>query len=85
MIVRLSDRENLTRPHRRHLYQLLANEYEVAHWKVSVGYGMLQLAVGLSVLLLRHVGPIMVLSLLAGYFGAFVILTYTVRRKLVET
>jgi len=27
----------LTKPYRRHLYQLLANEMKVAHWKVSMG------------------------------------------------
>jgi len=29
-------------PHRKHLYQLLANEMGIEHWKVSVGYGALQ-------------------------------------------
>jgi len=46
--VRLKDGENLTKPHRRHYYQLLANEKGIAHWKVSVGYGVFQLAVGIS-------------------------------------
>ena len=49
MIVRLRDGENLTKPHRRHLYQLLANEYGIAHWKVSLGYGLFQLIVGISI------------------------------------
>jgi Fuc2NAc and GlcNAc transferase len=44
--VRLRDGENLLKPHRRHIYQLLANEMEIAHWKVSVGYGVLQVVVG---------------------------------------
>ena len=33
------------KPHRRHYYQLLANEKGIAHWKVSVGHGVFQLAV----------------------------------------
>ena len=45
-IIRLKDGENLWTPHRRHLYQILANEYGVAHWKVSLGYGLAQLFVG---------------------------------------
>ena len=50
---RLRDGENLLRPHRRHLYQLLANEMGIDHWKVSVGYGVLQLLVGIGVLVVR--------------------------------
>jgi Fuc2NAc and GlcNAc transferase len=71
VIVRLKDGENLTKPHRRHYYQLLANENGIAHWKVSVGYGVFQLAVGISVLLVRGVGLGAVLGVLAGWFGAF--------------
>jgi Fuc2NAc and GlcNAc transferase len=44
MAIRIRDGENLLHAHRRHLYQLLANEMGVAHWKVLVGYGVLQLA-----------------------------------------
>ena len=46
----------LAKPHRRHLYQLLANEMGIAHWKVSAGYGVLQLLVGVSVMVVRPVG-----------------------------
>ena len=38
--IRMKDGENLTKPHRRHYYQLLANEKRIAPWKVSVGYGV---------------------------------------------
>ena len=41
---RLLQGESLYVPHRRHLYQFLANEMSLAHWKVSVGYGLLQVA-----------------------------------------
>ena len=72
----------LMRPHRRHLYQLLANEMEVAHWKVSAGYGLLQLVVGMSVLIVKPFGSIMVLLLLAGYFGSFILLSFRFRKRL---
>ena len=35
--------DRLMKPHRRHVYQLLANEMGIEHWKVSVGYGGLGL------------------------------------------
>ena len=65
----LKDGGNQLQPYRRHLYQLLANEMRTPHWKVSAGYGMLQLLVGMSVLILKPFGSIMVLLLLAACFG----------------
>uniref|UniRef100_A0A7C4PJ67 Glycosyltransferase family 4 protein n=1 Tax=Anaerolinea thermolimosa TaxID=229919 RepID=A0A7C4PJ67_9CHLR len=64
VVVRLKDGENLTKPHRRHYYQLLANEKGIAHWKVSLGYGVFQLAVGGSVLAVRQFGLPWVMILL---------------------
>ncbi len=46
MVVRLRERENLTRSHRRHLYQLLVNEFGIVHWKISAAYAVAQLAIG---------------------------------------
>ena len=82
MVARLKNGENLTRPHRRHFYQLLANEGNISHWKISVGYGIVQLAVGMSVLFVKPFGSIMVLLLLAGYFGGFVLLSFRFRKRL---
>jgi Fuc2NAc and GlcNAc transferase len=82
MVVRLRDGDNLSRPHRRHLYQLLANERGISQWKISLGYGLLQLIVGMSVLLVKPFGGIIVVLLLAGYFGGFVVLSFRFRRRL---
>ena len=79
--VRLRDGESLLRPHRRHIYQLLANEKGIAHWKVSVGYGVFQLAVGLSVLWIMPFGLLAVLFLLALYFIAFALFGHSVRNS----
>jgi len=83
MVVRLRDHSSremnlgrmgrLTRPHRRHVYQLLANELRVAHWKVSVGYGLLQAVVGTGALMVKGYGlPALFGSLgicFAGFWG----------------
>ncbi len=69
--VRLRDGENLLKPHRRHVYQLLANEMGIAHWKVSVGYGVLQLLVGLVVLGIRGYGTVVVFGFLVVCFLGF--------------
>ncbi len=47
MAERIRDRQSLSMPHRRHLYQVLANEAGIAHWKVSLGYGLFQFMAGL--------------------------------------
>jgi len=51
IVERLWRRESLLRPHRRHLYQFLANEHGMAHWKVSAGYAAVQ---GLFAILVMH-------------------------------
>ncbi|MEW6328017.1 MAG: glycosyltransferase family 4 protein [Thermodesulfobacteriota bacterium] len=81
MIVRLKDGETLIHPHRKHLYQILANEVRIPHWKVSGGYGLLQLLIGISVLLVRPLGSIMVLPLLMIFFAGFVLLTIRLRSR----
>ena len=81
MAFRIKAGENLMRAHRRHLYQVLANEKGISHWKVSVGYGLLQLVVGVSILLVKHYGNIIVLSLLAAYFGAFILVSSAILKN----
>jgi Fuc2NAc and GlcNAc transferase len=82
MIVRIMDGERLSQPHRRHLYQLLANEYEVTHWKVSVGYGFTQLLIGISILLIKDIGNMAVISALVFYFSGFSMLSFFLRKKI---
>jgi Fuc2NAc and GlcNAc transferase len=69
LIVRLRDRDPLTVAHRRHIYQLLANQLGIAHWKVSAGYGIVNLAVGVAALALRGHGLTALLGLLVGCFA----------------
>ncbi len=75
MALRLKNRESLFTPHRTHLYQILANEGAVDHWKISVGYGLLQLMVGVTMLSVISHGTINVLGtgtlFFAGYAAAY--------------
>jgi len=82
MVVRIRDGERLSRPHRRHLYQILANEYEIPHWKVSMGYGLFQLIVGCSILEIKDKGALPVLSLLFFYGCIFMGASLLLRRRL---
>ena len=82
MIIRIKDKERLTQPHRRHIYQLLANEYQMPHWKVSFGYGIFQLFVGMSVLMLRPFGIFVVFFFITACFAGFVLLNFRIRKRL---
>jgi hypothetical protein len=80
MVVRIQDRENLTLSHRRHLYQLLVNEFGIAHVKISAVYGVAQLAVGSGVLIAYPWGVPTVLIFLTMCFIGFTLLTVHVRK-----
>lgn len=81
MIARLRAGESLTQAHRRHIYQLLANERQIPHWRISAGYGLFQLLVGVSVLISKPWGVAVVLTVLASWFGLFVASSYYIRKE----
>jgi hypothetical protein len=80
-MVRIKNGENLLKAHRRHIYQLLANEKGIAHWKGSLGYGLLQAAVGLGVLWIKPLGLMTVIVLLALRCSAFFVFSVLVRKR----
>jgi len=82
MAGRIKDGENLLKAHRRHFYQLLANELAIDHWKVSIAYGILQLVVGVGVLLMRPFGILPVFALLLVFFIGFIYANYVVRIRI---
>jgi Fuc2NAc and GlcNAc transferase len=84
MFVRLKDKESLLRPHRRHLYQILSNEYGVAHWKVSLGYAGVQFIIGTSILGLKSTGLAAVSALILFYFSGFSLFSFIIRRNLLQ-
>ena len=81
-LTRLIDGEKIWTRHRRHLYQILANEYNIPHWKVSLGYGIAQLFVGISLFLILKIGLLAVVSIIALYFSIFLVLSTAIRRNI---
>jgi Fuc2NAc and GlcNAc transferase len=65
MIVRIRNQDVLVKPHRKHIYQLLANEGGFAHWKISLGYGTLQIIIGLTAIWIHPGG----MSWLLGFYA----------------
>jgi Fuc2NAc and GlcNAc transferase len=84
MIVRIKNGDNLLKAHCKHVYQLLANEKGIPHWKVSIGYGLPQSAVGLSVLGVKPLGLNAVILVLVLCFSAFFIFSACVRRSVAQ-
>jgi len=79
LLVRFRDGESLTKPHRRHIYQILANEKGITHWKISVGFGLLQLVVGASAILVKPYGVLAVFGLLILCFITFAFVSFYLR------
>lgn len=81
LFIRWRDGERLGQAHRRHLYQLLANELHVAHWKVSACYGLSQAGIGVVMILGREYGLLFQLTMWGILSLVFVCITRYVRRK----
>jgi len=82
MAVRLQDHESLVQSHRRHLYQLLANEAGMAHWKVTLIYAAVQLAVGVGVLTAGAYGVRPVVLFLTACFIIFSLASLFIRNEI---
>lgn len=63
ILQRIQLRENIFEAHRRHLYQILANERKISHRVVSSIYAGVQLLINLIVVFFNHL-PVLVLFVL---------------------
>lgn len=74
IVHRIMLHENLGEAHRKHAYQLMANELKLSHLKVSAGYMFMQLAVsaGLIFIPINHYLYLgLIVILLSGAYVAF--------------
>ena len=81
IVGRLRGGRSLSKAHRGHIYQMLANEMGVAHWKISLGYGGLQVFIALLLLISRNIGILIVLLVLISFMGLFSITFWKLDRK----
>ena len=81
MAIRLKKKESLLKAHRKHLYQILANEMGKDHWKISSGYGAGQLMIGFAVFYLRSYGIGYIFLLYAVCGVIFIGFSYMIRKK----
>ena len=83
MAIRISRGDSLMVPHRRHLYQLLANEGKIDHWKISLGYGLIQMIIGFSGIFFRPLGLGGVLAVYLFYSTIFILFSVFIRKRLI--
>jgi Fuc2NAc and GlcNAc transferase len=82
MSIRLKDHENLIKPHRRHLYQLLANELGITHWKISAGYALFQLLVGITIMSIYPWGAKATFPAIGIFFSIFLMASVFTRLRI---
>jgi Fuc2NAc and GlcNAc transferase len=81
MLQRLRQGDSFFQAHRKHLYQVLVNELGVAHWKVSVGYGVVQIGVFLAILYLSRYDLTAVLAGLMVCAVSWFVVDWKVKKK----
>lgn len=81
IIVRLNKGESLLKPHRRHIYQLLANEMGISHWKISLAYGTIQMIIGSTLILLKPKGFSFILLSYLIYGAVFTLISIFINKK----
>ena len=81
MIVRIKDGDSLIIAHRKHIYQLLANEVGISHWKVSLAYGFVQAVIGLSIIMIKPMGVYFILLAYLVYGLIFAWVSISIRKR----
>ena len=79
MIIRIKTKQDLTKPHRNHIYQILANEMGIPHWKISASFGIVQLIVGISAMIVEPYGFLPLIIILLFYSILSVLFSLKVR------
>ena len=83
IIVRIKRGENIATPHRSHIYQILANQAGVAHWKISACYGLCQLLTGLVYIFVSSIsGDFACVSVMAFFTAVILCIASRIRRTL---
>lgn len=81
LLVRITERESLTTPHRRHIYQILANQAKLSHAIVTMIYAIIQIIVAILAWLVMSEGLIMLLAVLISFSGVFFFAGMYIRRR----
>jgi Fuc2NAc and GlcNAc transferase len=81
MFVRWKDRDSFSKPHRKHLYQMLANELGIKHYKITFLYGFMQITISSVLLFIRYEGIHTIFLFHVVSFIIFTIFYYYIKNK----
>lgn len=81
MVNRLRSGESLITAHRKHIYQVLANELGFCHWKISMAYGFLQIIIGFSFMFLKAKGIPFIIGTYLIYSVIFAFISISIHKK----
>lgn len=80
MVIRIKNGDSLIIAHRKHIYQFLANEHGISHLKVSFVYGLVQLIIGLTAIVLKPMGIYYLLMTYFAYYTIFIVISIKIRK-----
>ena len=84
ILERLKLKENIFEAHRRHLYQLFANEKKVSHLVVSAFYAGLQLVINLTIIGLNLADWLLYVGIVLPVVLIYIIIKINTQKKLLE-
>lgn len=85
IIERLLLKENIFEAHRRHLYQLLANEKKMSHLVISIIYALAQLAVNIFLIYSKLPGYAVILIIFVPFGSIYLFLKLKLKKKIQST
>jgi len=81
LIFRIKDGDRLTKAHRRHIYQLLANQAGFSHSFVTIIYGFFQIIIALLAWMVSKEGIFWLVALLFFFFIIFFFFGFHIRNR----
>jgi Fuc2NAc and GlcNAc transferase len=81
LMVRIKDRDRLTKAHRRHIYQILANQAGLRHEIVTIIYGFIQIVVAMLAWMAMSKGLFVLIGLLVFLAVLFFLGGMHIRRR----
>lgn len=79
---RIGLKENIFEGHRRHLYQLFANDKKISHLIVSTAYAAMQLVINVAIIFSNWSGGISILIIIIPTTVLYLLIKVTVKKQL---
>jgi len=84
IIERILNKENITKAHRKHLYQILVNELDFEHIHVSIIYSFIQLLINISLIFFlnnhKELAIINLLIILVSFLAVYSLIKLSVKK-----